>query len=243
MPRSIASFQFAPGHRIGQRYVIESRLGGGSEGEVYQIRERSTGIRRAAKFYFPHRDPTRKLAVKHARKLNILRHCPIVMQYHHSELVEVDGREIVVLISELCDGQPLEQWLRDQRAGRLSPYMAMHVLFNLVRGLEAIHALGEYHADVHSQNILIRPTGVRFDLKLIDFFDWGRPSRGKQRQDIRDAVAVFHECLGGAKAYARQPDEVKYIIAGLRRDLMLKRFPTMNALRRHLETFDWQLLA
>ncbi len=243
MPSSIASFRFPVGHRIGRRYVVESRLGGGSEGEVYQIRERATGIRRAAKFYFPHRDPTRKLAVRHAQKLNILRHCPIVMQYHHSELVEVDGREIVVLISELCEGWPLELWLREQPGGRLSPYMGLHVLFNLVRGLEAIHALGEYHADVHSQNILIRPTGVRFDLKLIDFYDWGRPGRGKQKQDIRDAVAVFHECLGGARHYARQPEEVKFICAGLRRDLMLKRFPTMNALRRHLESFEWRRFA
>jgi hypothetical protein len=32
---------------------------------------------------------------------------------------------------------------------------------------------------------------------------------------------------------------VKYICAGLRRDLILKRFATMNALRRHLESFPW----
>lgn len=102
-----------------------------------------------------------------------------------------------------------------------------------------VHSLGEYHADVHSENILIKPRGVRFELKLIDFYDGGKPARFKQQQDIRDTIRVFHECLGGRDAYGKLPPEARYICAGLRDQLILKRFPTMMALRLHLESFDW----
>ncbi len=236
----LTRFDLKPGRRIGTRYVVESLLGRGSEGEVYQIRDPATGIRRAAKLYFPHRDPKQQQIVRHARKLHALRHCPIVLQYHHSEILKVRRREVVALISELCEGEPLEQWIGRHRGKRLGAFRALSVLYHLVRGLEAIHALGEYHADVHSQNILIRPTGVRFELKLIDFYDWGRPTRYKQRQDVMDCVRLLHELIGGRAHYRNQPDEVKRICAGLKRTLVLKRFPTIVSLRKHLETFEWQ---
>lgn len=228
-----------PGRHLGRRYIVEARLGVGSEGEVYQIRERDTDICRAAKVYYPYGRTNRIGLAKHAQKLNLLRHYPIVLQYHHSEILYVRGQEAVVLISDLCEDEPLENWIARHPGKRLRPYVAPHILFNLARGLDVIHVLGEYHADVHSQNILIKPTGVRFDLTLIDFYDWGRPTRAKQQQDIRDAITVFHECLGGPEHYAKLPKDLKYIIAGMRRHDMLKRFPTMTALRRHLETFKW----
>jgi hypothetical protein len=233
-------FNLTPGRKIGSRYRVEYLLGRGSEGEVYQVREEGTDIRRAAKLYFPDRDPKNRLMLRHAQKLHALRHCPIVLQYHHSELVRVRGRRVVALVSELCEGQQLERWIARHRGKRLRPYRALCVLHQLVRGLEAIHALGEYHADVHSQNILIRPTGVRFDIKLVDFYDWGRPTRYKQQQDVMDCVRLLHELIGGRRHYASMPEEVRHICAGLRSTLVLKRFATMTRLRKHLETFEWQ---
>jgi len=236
----ISTFDLPPGRRIGSRYVVEYLLGGGTEGEVYQVREVDTGIRRAAKLYFPHRDPKRQAMVRHARKLHALRHCPIVLQYHHSEVVKVKRHEVIALISELCEGAQLERWIDRHRGDRLDAFRALSVFYHLVRGLEAVHALGEYHADVHSQNILIKPTGVRFEIKLVDFYDWGKPTRYKQRQDVMDCVRVLHELVGGARHYAKQPPEVKAICIGLQRKRVLKKFPTINALRRHLESFDWE---
>lgn len=243
MPQRQNSFGFLPGRKVGRRYVIEAALGRGSEGEVYQIRELDTGIRRAAKFYFPHLDPNQKRSIRHARKLNALRHCPIVLQYHHSEIITVGKNPAAALISELCEGVPLSRWVNAQPGQRLPPYLALHVLYHLARGLEAIHALGEYHADVHTENILIKPRGVLFELKLIDFYDWGKPARFKQKQDIADTIRVFYDCLGGKSRYAKHPQQVKHICAGLKRGLILKRFPTIVALRRHLETFKWDRLA
>ena len=50
------------------------------------------------------------------------------------------------------------------------------MLYSLACGLEQIHSLGEYHLDVHSENVLIEPHGIRFNLKRIDFYDWGKPA-------------------------------------------------------------------
>ena len=45
----IQTFDLAPGRTLARKYEVVSRLGGGWEGEVYRIREKSTGIERAAK--------------------------------------------------------------------------------------------------------------------------------------------------------------------------------------------------
>src|SRR5271169_838286 len=107
----VQSFDFSPGRVIAGKYVIDRPLGSGWEGEVYGIIERSTGIRRAAKFYYPHRDPTGKAAIAYARKLDALRHCPILMQYHHQEIAYVKRRKVIVVISELVEGQKLSDFL------------------------------------------------------------------------------------------------------------------------------------
>lgn len=242
MASRIRSFNFLPGRKVGRRYVIERPLGRGSEGEVYQIRDLETGIPRAAKFYFPHRDPDRRLTVRHAQKLNALRHCPIVLQYHHSEVITAQRTPVVAMISELAEGERLEEWIQSHRGGRLHPFVAMHVFYALACGIESIHQAGEYHSDVHTENILVKPRGVSFDVKLIDFYDWGKPTRYKQQQDIIDSIRVFYDCLGGQRHYARQPDPIRYICAGLQRKRIQQRFPTMTDLRRHLERFEWHTL-
>jgi serine/threonine protein kinase len=239
MAKTIKSFDFKPGRRVGRRYVVEARLGGGTEGEVYRIREQETGIVRAAKLYFPHSNPKSRRSIQHARKLNALRHCPIVLQYHHSEVITVRKQRVVALVSDLCEGEQLGRWIARHRGKRLTAYQALHVLYNLARGIEAIHLLGEYHADVHTDNILIKPVGVRFDLTLIDFYDWGPPAAYKRRQDIRDTIEVFCECLGNHHASARMHPDIRYILGGRRRDVIFRRFPTMTALRQHLESFEW----
>lgn len=235
----VKSFELQPGRRIGQPYEVVQLLGSGVEGEVYQIQESGTGIYRAVKLYFPHRNPTGRAALWLARKLNKLRYCPIVLQYHHTQELQISRYKILCLISEFSPGLMLEQWIAGQRGGRLQPFTALHLLYHLVRGLEAVHAVNEYHADVHSQNIMVQPRGIGFDLKLIDFYNWGRRTRYKQNQDVFDAVRIFHEALGGRRFYAGQSPEVRYICAGLQKTRILQRFPTMSALRNHLENFEW----
>lgn len=235
------AFSLSPGRRIGRRYRVEHLLGAGSEGEVYRIREDQTGIRRAAKLFYSHRDPDRLLSVRHARKLERLRDCAIVLQYHHTEEVVVRGYKTVAVISELCEGEPLQQWVDRARGGRLPLYPALMLLHQLAVGLEQIHAHGEYHSDVHTENILVRGRGIHLEVKLIDFYDWGHPTRVKMREDVVQAVRVLYDALGGAARYPRLPAVAKRICCGLKRSLILERFPTASALRLHLEEFEADL--
>ena len=237
--RRLERFDLAPGRSIAGRYQIVRPLGSGYEGEVYAVVERATGIRRAAKFYYPHRDPRGLAAIRYARKLDALRHCPILLQYHHQEVVGVRGQRVTVVVSELVEGEKLSEFLMRQPEKRLTTFEALHVLHALAAGIAPIHARGEYHGDIHVDNIMIRRRGVDFELKLIDFFDLGRPGRSKIHKDVLNLVEVFHAVVGGRHHYAQQPPAVKGIIRGLKDSLILERFDTAGAVQRHLENLEW----
>ena len=221
------------------KYVVQHPLGSGWEGEVYVVMERVTGIRRAAKFYYPHRDPLGKAAIAYARKLDALRHCPILMQYHHQETTYVKRRKVIVVVSELVEGKKLSEFLADQPNHRLTTFEALHVLYTLARGISPIHARGEYHGDIHDDNIMIRRHGISFDIKLLDFFDLGRPTRAKIHKDVLNLIQVFHATVGGRDSYSQQPKVVKDIIRGLKDSLILARFQSAGDIQRHLETVEW----
>jgi tRNA A-37 threonylcarbamoyl transferase component Bud32 len=235
----VKRFDFPPGKAVAGKYVVEGVLGSGWEGEVYAITERATGIRRAAKFYYPHRDPSGKAAITYARKLDALRHCPILMQYHHQEVAYVRRRKVTVVISELVEGQKLSEFLESQPNHRLSTFEAMHVLYGLAKGIAPIHARGEYHGDIHDNNVMIRRQGIGFEVKLLDFFDLGRPTRSKIHKDVLNLIEVFHTIVGGRKHYSRQPKVVKDIIRGLKDSLILERFQSAGDIQRHLENLEW----
>lgn len=239
-PARVKRFDFPNGRVIAGKYQIERELGSGWEGEVYAIVERTTGIRRAAKFYYPHRDPTGKAAITYARKLDALRHCPILMQYHHQETAYFKRKKITVVISELVEGQKLSEFLASQPQGRLSVFEALHVLFELVKGIAPIHARGEYHGDIHEHNIMIRRQGIGFELRLLDFFDLGRPGKDKIRKDVLNLVEVLHTTVGGREQYASQPKVIKEIVRGLKDSLILQRFQSAGDIQRHLETLEWE---
>jgi tRNA A-37 threonylcarbamoyl transferase component Bud32 len=232
-------FDFPPGKSVAGKYVVERPLGSGWEGEVYVVMERLTGIRRAAKFYYPHRDPLGKAAIAYARKLDALRHCPILMQYHHQETTYVQRRKVIVVVSELVEGKKLSEFLVEQPDHRLTAFEALHVLYTLARGISPIHARGEYHGDIHDDNIMIRRQGIGFDIKLLDFFDLGRPTRAKIHKDVLNLIQVFYTAVGGRVAYAQQPRVVKEIVRGLKDSLILARFQSAGDIQRHLENVEW----
>jgi len=230
-------FRFQPGKIVGGKYVVQRFLGSGYEGEVYAVVERATEIRRAAKFYYRERDPLGTNAIAYARKLDALRHCPILLQYLHQEVVRVKRLPVTVVVSELVEGVKLSEFLAHEQP--LSTFEALHVLYVLVKGITPIHARGEYHGDVHDENIMIRRRGIGFDLKLLDFFDLGKPGRSKIRKDVLNIVEVFHSIVGGRDKYAEQPQVVKNIIRGLKDSLILERFRSAGDIQRHLETLEW----
>ena len=65
-------------------------------------------------------------------------------------------------------------------------------------------------------------------------------TRGLDGQDdIVDLVRLLYWTVGGRRWYSRQPPAIKSICRGLRRDLILERFPRATQLRAYLESFPW----
>ena len=237
--KRISSFDLAAGRILARKYEVLGLLGAGWEGEVYHIRELATGIERTAKLYFPHRNLKDKSAQLYAKKMHDLRHCPIVIQYSTQEVLLVKGLPVTVLISEYIEGELLSQFIARQKGKRLSAFMALHLLHTLARGMACVHDLGDYHGDLHSDNIIMQRYGLSFDLKLVDLFSASGSIRENIQSDTVDLIHIFHEALGGAKHYASHPKEIKDICCGLKRSLILKKFKTAGQLTHHLETMQW----
>jgi len=235
----IQSFDFYAGRIIAGKYEVLDKLGQGWEGEVYKIRDISTGIEHAAKLFFPHRDKNNQMIIAYARKLHNLRHCSMVVRYHTEEHIKFRQQRVMVLISELVEGQLLSEYLHSKPGKRLHPFEALHILYALARGMEEIHARGEYHGDLHTENVIVVRSGLFFDLKLLDMYYWGRSTKSHLAEDVIFMTQMLHELVGGSKYYKRQPQVIKQVCRGLKRSLILKNYSNAAQMRQYLETLEW----
>lgn len=231
-------FGLGPGDRLTWRYEVIERLGAGAEGEVYKIREKATGLTRAAKLYFDSSHGHRA-AARYARKLDALKDCDIVVKYLHTEEVRIGDTFISCLISEYFGGDMLDDLVKRYRGGRMPPFEALNLIYGLTLGIAEIHARKEFHGDLHGGNIFVERRGVNFHLRTIDFHEWGRSPAQERRADILSLAKLLYDLTGGREHYRKQIRPVREICLGLRSDLVLKKFPSIYHLRAHLETFEW----
>lgn len=240
-PSRIESFDFKHGMRISKNYEIVKNLGKGWEGEVYLVKERTTGIERAAKFFFPQRNLKNRAALINATKLHKLRKCPTVVAYHSQEFIRYHDQDVSMLITEYLHGEILFDLLQRQPGKKLDAFSAIHLLYALAVGIEQVHNANEYHGDLHSENIMVEGFGLHFHLKILDLFYWQAPKKDNRENDLCNMIQIFHEALGGARTYPRQRPEIKEIICGLKRSLIIQRFRTVGGLKNHLELMRWKL--
>lgn len=235
----IRSFKFPNGYIIAKKYEIVSLLGAGWEGEVYLTREVETGIERAAKFFFPDRNSKNESARRYATKLHSIRSCPLIIQYHNQEQFKFHGSDVTCLISDFVDGELLETFVNRQPSGVLHYFQALHILYEISRGLEVIHAMGEYHGDLHTSNIMIKQVGIGYQVKLIDVMDWQDSKKENIKKDVCDLIRIFYDLVGGQDQYWRLPQEIKRVCCGLKKSLILKKFKNASHLRKYLEEMFW----
>ena len=235
----IESFDLRPGTRLADKYVVGNLLGKGWEGEVYHVKEITTGVERAAKFFFPNRNVNNKSIKFYAQKLDKLRKCDMVIHYHTQETMKFDGEKVRFLVSEYVEGRLLTQFIENRPHKRLHYFEGLHLLRAMAVGIEQIHNAGEYHGDLHSDNIIVQRAGLGFDLKILDMYPWGRRTREHVIDDIASVIRIFYDAIGGQKFYKDQPPAVKYIVSGLKRSLIRQKFRTAAKLRHHLDTLSW----
>lgn len=238
----ITSFKFESGRVLANKYEVIQLVGKGWEGEVYLLKEKNTGIERAAKFFFPQQNKNNRSAIRYAKKLHKLRHCSMVIKYFSQDTINFRGQPILFLVSEFVEGELLSEFLKRQKGGRLPAFQALHLLYALVKGMEEIHELKEYHGDLHTENIIVQRFGLEFELKLVDMYHWDQAfSRPENiREDICDMIRLLYEALGGAKHYAKQPKVIKEICCGLKKSLILKKFKSVKKLKKFIENLQWE---
>lgn len=232
-------YDLVPGRVLANQYQVVKQLGRGYEGEVYLVHELLTGARRAAKIFYPDRNPRNNAATHYAKKLERLRDCTVLIQYHHAVQIQLRGQPVSVLISEFVEGMLLPDLLAQYRGRRMPTHEALTLIRAIAGGLAELHEKREYHGDLHAHNILVRRRGVHFDVKLVDLYDRGRANRYHIQQDVCDIVRVLYDLVGGRAFYASQPDVIKRICLGLKTSLITQRYPTAWHLCRHLDTFEW----
>lgn len=233
------AFNLLPGQMLGNHYRIIEFLGSGWEGEVYKVEEKQTGIVRAAKLFYRRNGLKGKPLLKYARKLYKLRSCPIVTQYHHRDTATLAGVTHDFLVSDFADGEMLSDFLSRQRRKRLPSFEALHLLYALALGVEQIHFMGEYHGDIHSDNIMVTRRGLGFDVRLLDFFDLGRATKERIQHDVFDMIAILYEVIGGPDGYRRCGNDIRQIIKGRKHGLIRQRFKMAGHLRLALDNLDW----
>jgi tRNA A-37 threonylcarbamoyl transferase component Bud32 len=233
------TYNLREGDVLAGKYRVVGFLGSGWEGEVFKIKEIGTDIERAAKLFHPKRNIRGKAAQAYAKKLHKLRNCPMIIQYHTVERVELLEEEVSLFISEYVDGVLLTEYLKRFRGRIIPSYQGLHLLHALTMGIESIHHMSEYHGDLHADNILVERFGLQPEIKLLDFFNHGRPDRSKMQNDIIDLIKIFYDAIGGQRTYSKQNELVHEICCGLKHGLIRRKFPTASDLRWFLEAEEW----
>lgn len=236
----IEAFNFPINRELCGKYLIKEKLGAGWQGEVYKIVEKSTGIERAAKLFFPHRNVKDKAAVQYAKLLHKLSDCPIVIHYQTHEYILFKQHRITILISEYVEGELLSQFLLRQPGKHIGIFRGLQLLHALANGLQSMHAHRVTHGDLHAENIIVRRYGLGFDLKILDMYPQERNLKSHFDDDICDSIRLFYDAIGGAKKYKKHPPEIKKIILGLKRTLINSKFRTATQLRNYLENIEWE---
>ena len=149
---------------LGTAYSVDSEIGRGGMGVVYNARDERLKRRVAIKVLPP------ELAFREEIRLRFLREAETAARLSHPHIVPIfsvgegpDG--LVYFIMAFVDGEPLSGKL--QRRGTLPPEEARRIMLETVDALGAAHALGIVHRDVKPDNILLE--GSRGRVMVTDF--------------------------------------------------------------------------
>lgn len=133
-------------------YQLESVLGQGGMGCVYEAKHTRLGRRTALKLLAPSlcsSDEYVSRFLSEAKIVNDVRHPNIVDIY---DFIELEAPRRVAYVMELVEGPSLGGLLKERR---LSLRQAINVTFQLIGALEAVHAVGVIHRDLKPDNVLV----------------------------------------------------------------------------------------
>lgn len=237
--KSESRYDFAPGKILARKYEVLSHVTSTNDGELYRLTEKATGIERTAKFFYQDQLTKNAKATMYAQKLHKLRHCKILMHYRTQETVSIAGIPVSFVVWDQISGQQLNEFVAQQKNGSLSLFEALHLLHAVASGLDAIHAMQEYHGNISAENIIVCRKGIGFQVKLINMSLEERPVNRSINEDVVKLVKIFANIVATPKHGAKIPDGVKFLYSNLKTVRANERFKNAGALKKHLETMLW----
>ncbi|WP_326829045.1 serine/threonine protein kinase [Streptosporangium sp. NBC_01810] len=147
---------------LGGRYRPLGRIASGGMGEVWRARDELLGREVAVKLLRAHvaEDPAFRLRFRSEARIAAGLSDPGIAQVF--DYAETDG--VAYLVMELVPGESLAGILA--RDGSLSPKVALDVVHQTARALQAAHRAGVIHRDIKPGNLLVTEAGV---IKITDF--------------------------------------------------------------------------
>lgn len=154
------NLSFNAGDLIGRRFRLESFLGQGGMGQVYQAKDLELGETVAIKVLRPDllgRPDLEKRFKKEIRLARQVTHphiCRIFDLVYHDFVDDLGTRyRMPALSMELLPGRSLSEWIREE--GALDPSVALGYAEQIASGLDAAHRVGILHRDLKSGNIML----------------------------------------------------------------------------------------
>lgn len=147
---------------LGDRYVIERKLGQGGMGVVLKahdrVLDRPVAIKMLTEDVRSHPD-AEKIFHEEGRSLAKLSHPNLVSVY---DVTQIEGRSMMVF--EFVEGQNLEKMFLGTHG--MEPAEVVQIAIQWIRGVEYLHQKGIIHRDLKPANLMIQTDG---SVKLIDF--------------------------------------------------------------------------
>ncbi|MCA9623622.1 MAG: protein kinase [Myxococcales bacterium] len=158
--------ELSHGQQVGE-YRVEKKIGEGTFGKVYAAVHPLIGKRAAIKVLNPEFAENQTIVsrfVDEARAVNQIRHRGIIDIFSFGTL----DNGLLYFVMELLDGMTFEDYLK--RHGPLPLHVALPILGDIAKALEAAHKHGIAHRDLKPENVFLSfDEDGRIFPKLLDF--------------------------------------------------------------------------
>jgi serine/threonine-protein kinase len=199
------------GQVIDGKYKLLRLLGDGGMGSVYEAEHLGLGVHFAMKIL--HAELSRKAGLNE-RFVQEARVSAQIRSPHVVHVTDVDRTPegVAYLVMELLQGEPLSAVMRRER--KLSVATASEYTIQILRALEAAHALGVIHRDLKPDNVFVTFEGGKPVLKLIDFGiaklkRTGAPEPGSKNLTVAGMLMGTPEYMAPEQAYAADKVDVR----------------------------------
>ncbi len=186
-PHGSGTRGWATGKRFGDRYLVGRLIGEGGWAETYEAQDLLLGRTVALKVLRTQFAADPALVDRFEREARIsaaVSHPNVVAVYDYGTQ---DGSFYIAL--QYIAGEDLKQAI--VRRGRIPIPEAIHVIREILRGLDEIHRAGIVHRDVKPQNVLLGRDGL---IRITDF--------GIAHQELATRVTTHGDAIGTASYMA-----------------------------------------